>query len=154
MYAQSLSHLVINLYLQIHFICTIFSQFNNQHYMIWRRYFITCMDLPSKDVNNSRLQHNKNLGQTTCFIINESVISIFNKLQTTRHANFTWIPKIILNIPLHYVFQDFYPDQQYPSILLKLFHFFKFHQFNLELSLDTNLIILRIVLSVLMDKHI
>ena len=52
-------------------------------------YFTTCKDHPSKDVINSHLQINKNLRQTTCSVINESVTSIFNKLQTVREAEST-----------------------------------------------------------------
>ena len=50
-------------------------------------YITTCKDPPSKDVNNSQLQINNNLRQTTCSIINESVTFIFNKLQTARHTD-------------------------------------------------------------------
>ena len=64
-----------------------------------KHYITTCKDPPSKDVNNICLQNHNNLGQTTCSIINKSVTSIFNKLQTTRHADSTWTLKIILNIP-------------------------------------------------------
>ena len=63
-----------------------------------KKKIINCKDPTSKDVNNSQLQNNNNLGQTTCSIINESVTSIFNKLKTARHADSTWILKIILNI--------------------------------------------------------
>ena len=52
-------------------------------------YSTTCKDPPSKDINNSRLQNNNNLGQKTCSIINESVTSIFNKLQTAKHTDST-----------------------------------------------------------------
>ena len=62
-------------------------------------YITNFKDPPSKDVNNSCLQNNNNLGQTTCSIINRSVTSIFNKLKTARHADYTWIPNIIINIP-------------------------------------------------------
>ena len=67
--------------------------------MTKKSYITTCKDRPSKDVDNSQLKIKNNLRQTTCSIINESVTSIFNKLQTARHADSTWIPKIILNIP-------------------------------------------------------
>ena len=62
-------------------------------------YITTCKDPPSKDVNNSHLQINKNLRQTIFSTINELVTSIFNRLQTTRDDDSTWIPNNILNIP-------------------------------------------------------
>ena len=45
------------------------------------------------------MQKNNNVGETTCSSNKELVTCIFNKLQTARHYNFTWIPNIILNIP-------------------------------------------------------
>ena len=39
------------------------------------------------------------MGENTCSIINGSVTSVFDKLQHSRHADSTWIPNIILNIP-------------------------------------------------------
>ena len=62
-------------------------------------YITTYKDPPSKDINNSQLQINIKLRQTTCSIINESVMTIFNNLQTARDVDSTWIPNIILNIP-------------------------------------------------------
>ena len=38
------------------------------------------------------------IGEITYSIINEFVTSVFNKLQTARHVDSTWIPKIVLNI--------------------------------------------------------
>ena len=54
-----------------------------------RSYITTCKDPPSKDVTNSYLQNHKNLGQTTCSIINESVTSIFNILKAAKHSDYT-----------------------------------------------------------------
>ena len=62
-------------------------------------YITTCKNHPIKGAINKQLIINNNLRQTTCSITNESVTFIFNKLQTTRHADSTWIPTIILNIP-------------------------------------------------------
>ena len=62
-------------------------------------YITAYKDPPSKDINNSRLQKNNIVGETIWSIINESVAFVFDKLHTARHADSTWIPKIILNIP-------------------------------------------------------
>ena len=72
-------------------------------------YITTCKDFPFKDVNNSRLQINKSLRQTTFSIIKESVTSLFNKLQTARHADSTWILKIIINMPIPLFFKPSAP---------------------------------------------
>ena len=40
------------------------------------------------------------------------------------------------------------------EVILTFFYFFKFHQLNLEFSLDNNLIILIIVFYVLMDTKV
>ena len=66
--------------------------------------------------------------------MNESVVCIFNKLQTARHADSTWIPKIILNINTpQYVSSllplsttsinttDIVPFLQVPSVQLGIF---------------------------------
>ena len=118
-------------------------------------YITTRKGPPSKDVDNSRLQNNiKNLGQTTCSIINELVTSIFIKLQTTKHTDSIWIPKMILNIPTTPCVSSLLPPSTTPINNASLFHFFKFHQLILELSLNMNSIILRIVISVLRDTKV
>ena len=61
-------------------------------------YITACKYSPSKDVNNSWLQKTNIIIETAGFIINTLVTSVFNKLQTARHNDSTWIPKIILNI--------------------------------------------------------
>ena len=61
-------------------------------------YITTCKDHHSIYINNNVLQKSI-IGDITWSIINESVTSIFNKLKTSRHADFIWISKIILNIP-------------------------------------------------------
>ena len=73
-------------------------------------YITTCEDPPSKIDKNIRLQINNSLRQTTFSVINESVTSIFKKLQSTRHAESTWIPKIILNITTPLFFSSFLPS--------------------------------------------
>ena len=77
-------------------------------------FITTCKDPFLKEHTNSQLQNNNNLGQTSCSIINELVTSTFNKLQTDRYADSTWIPKIILNIPIPPCFSSILPHQKHP----------------------------------------
>ena len=78
---------------------------------------------------------NNILGKTTCSIINGSVISLFNKLQTDRYADSTRIPKIILNIPTAQCVSNLLPPSTTPINTTESFPFLQVSSLQLGIVL-------------------
>ena len=98
-------------------------------------YITARTDYPYKHVNNYQLYKNDIIGETTCYITNQSATSIFNKLQTARHDDSTWITNIVLNIPTPPYVSSLLPPSTTPINTIDIVPFLQFPSVQLGIIL-------------------